>query len=78
MGGEISQTRAKNGVFALSKVKKGPNMVLNGPRKEVTLVIKGLKMVYFFYSRNPLYGIQNSVSYRKLGLRGKYIHFPLP
>ena len=48
MGGKISPTRAINGVFALSKVKRGPNMVLNGPRKEVTLVIKGLKIVYFF------------------------------
>ena len=36
--GKISPTRAKNGVFGLSKVKNGPNRALNGP--------KGLKIVF--------------------------------
>ena len=31
MGGQISSTRAKNSVFALIKVKKGPNRGQDGP-----------------------------------------------
>ena len=31
MGGQISPTRAKNSVFALIKVKKGPNRAQDGP-----------------------------------------------